>query len=88
MGPDLWVHDGAFINNPITNYHTLVRLSDQQKLLGFFVFVKNLSYIKIMDTGNRKLILYLALIAGLVTMVIAGHPWWGFAFLILLFSVK
>jgi hypothetical protein len=41
-----------------------------------------------MDIGNRKLILYLALIAGLITMVIAGHPWWGFAFLILLFSVK
>jgi len=50
VGPALWVQDVAFINNPITNYHPLAGLHDQQIPLGvsFFLFgnPKYFSYIK------------------------------------------
>ena len=42
MGSALWVQDVAFINNPITNYHPLDGLLDQQIPLGFFADVAQL----------------------------------------------
>jgi hypothetical protein len=41
-----------------------------------------------MEKENRKLILYLALIAGLTTMIVTDHPGWALVFLIMVFSVK
>jgi hypothetical protein len=41
-----------------------------------------------MEKGTQKLILYLALIAGLTTMIVTDHPGWAIVFLFMVFSVK
>jgi hypothetical protein len=41
-----------------------------------------------MEKPTKKLILYLALIASIVTLVLTDHHVWALAMLITLFSVK
>jgi len=40
-----------------------------------------------MEIGNRKLILYLALIASLTTFVVTGHDVWAVVILLLMGAV-